>query len=131
MRQLSSDSASHVSWRVELSVQDGQLDAFRRLSQEMADAASAEPGTLVFERFIDNNDGTVHIYERYVDANAGVIHLNNFRQNFAPRFAALVERKAFCVYGEPGTELLTLLTSLAAPMPLTPMPLLAGFSRLS
>jgi len=63
----SSDVAStseHISWQVTLGVRDGQLDVFRALTDEMVRASAEEPGTLVFERFLSEDEKTIHAVEK-------------------------------------------------------------------
>lgn len=122
-------SSEQVSWLVELKVRPEHLSAFRELSEEMAQAALTEAGTLLFERYVDGENKSVHLIERYVDSHAAMVHLANFREQFARRFSPLVERIAFRVYGQASDELTMLLTELLAPLSLNSMPLLVGFNR--
>ena len=72
-----SDIAGQVSWVVECSVKDGQLDAFKELMEEMVAGTSGEPGTLNYEWFISDDGKTVHIYEKYADSAATVTTLKS------------------------------------------------------
>ena len=56
--------SEHVSWQVTLGVRDGQLDAFRALTDEMVRVAAEEPGTLVYERFMSEDEETIHAVEK-------------------------------------------------------------------
>ena len=94
------------------------------LTREMIDATKAEPGTLIYERFIAD-DEDVHVFERYRDSAAAVAHLRMFAQMFGKRFADLVDRKRFSVFGTPTPELRQILDPLGARY-FAP---LAGFSR--
>ncbi len=94
-----------VSWVLELAVKDGQLDAFKALAQEMAEATQAnEPGASHYEWFVSEDGKVVHIYERYVDSAATMIHLQTFGEKFAERFLACVNPTRFTVYGDPSAE---------------------------
>ena len=57
-----------------------------------------EPGVLTYERFVSEDGTIIHLYERYA-------HLEAFEKRFASRFSAMVERKAFTVFGYPSAEL--------------------------
>lgn len=114
-----------ISWQVELSIKPGQLANFQVLTQEMVEFTQAEAGALIYERFISADDATVYVYERYVDSAAAVAHLRAFRQHFGSRFANLVDRKRFLVFGMPSAELQTILDSVGAVY----FPRLAGFTR--
>lgn len=120
-----SGMADTVSWVVELALRPGALDSFRSLTDEMVEATRAEPGALVYERFVSGDGGTVHLYERYVDSDAALSHLRMFADRFAERFAALVERRRILVYGDPSPELRAALDGIGAAY----LRLLGGFSR--
>jgi len=113
-----------VSWLVELTVDPVRLGDFWALTEEMVEASSEEPGTLIYERSMDDG-GVVHIYERYLDCEAALAHLRAFEERFAPDFTALIQRRRFTVYGEPSAELRDVLGMVGATY-VTPV---AGFSR--
>jgi quinol monooxygenase YgiN len=115
-----------VSWLVELTVDPERLGDFWALTEEMVAASSEEPGTLIYERSMDDA-GVIHIYERYVDSEAARAHLYAFEERFAPVFAQLIQRRRFTVYGEPSAELREVLRMVGATY-VTPV---AGFSRFS
>ena len=96
--------ASTVSWNLQLSVRDGQLDKARALMAEMVDATRAEAGTLGYEWFLSADGGTCHICERYVDSDAALAHLGHFGVNFAERFLGCFEPTGLSVYGDPSAE---------------------------
>jgi quinol monooxygenase YgiN len=100
---------NHVSWWVELAVKPGQLANFEKLTAEMIEATRTEAGVLSYQRFISNDNQIIHVYERYADSSAAVAHLRRFREVFSDRFASMVERRRFHVYGDLSTELRTLL----------------------
>jgi quinol monooxygenase YgiN len=96
-----SDIEGQVSWVVECSIRDGQLDAFKALMDEMVAGTSGEPGTLNYEWFISDDDKTVHIYEKYADSAATVTHVNGFMEKWAQRFMGCVDVSRFTAYGNP------------------------------
>ena len=114
-----------ISWHVELEVRPGQMEAFRALTDKMVDETRAERGAMIYERFIGGDQRAVHIYERYVDCAAAVAHLEAFRTAFGERFAGMIDRKSFAVFGTPTPELRQILDPLGA----TYFARLAGFSR--
>jgi quinol monooxygenase YgiN len=91
--------SNEVSWHVELVVKPGRLEEFRTLTGEMVQFTEREPGVLAYERYISEDGKVVHVYERYLDSAAAVAHLLAFEQAFGGRFAGLVERKRFMVFG--------------------------------
>jgi quinol monooxygenase YgiN len=117
---------NHISWHVELQVKPGQLNALRTLTDEMVETTRTEPGALIYERYISDDQQTVHVIERYVHSDAAVAHLVAFGKMYGARFAQLVDRKRFTVFGTPSAELKEILDPLGA----TYVAALAGFSHI-
>ena len=90
-----------VSWDLMVAVKAGELENFRTLMGEMVEATKQEPGALVYEWFISDDNSAVHLYERYADSEATLAHLGNFGENFAGCFFGSVEATGFYVYGSP------------------------------
>lgn len=103
-----------ISWHVELEVRPGRLDALRALTAEMIERAKAEPGTLIYERYVSDDQRIVHVLERYADSAAAVAHLADFAREYAARLAELIERRRFTVFGTPTRELREILDPLGA-----------------
>ena len=93
--------ASTVSWILRVNVKDGQVETFRALMEEMVESTKTEPGTLIYEWFIDGAGRSVHIYERYADSAAVLAHGAVFGEKFAERFMASMDPTGFDIYGEP------------------------------
>jgi|SRR6266850_7008938 len=106
--------SDQVSWQVELAVKPGELDNFRRLTEEMVKYTCGEPGVLSYERFVSDDGKVVHVYERYADSAAALAHLLTFERKFGGRFVAMVDRERFTVYGAPSDELRGLLDRFGA-----------------
>lgn len=90
-----------VSWLLAVSVKEGQLEAFRSLMDEMVSSTMNEPGALIYEWGVSEDEATVEIYERFVDSAATLAHLGSFGANFGERFFAAVDPISFHVYGSP------------------------------
>lgn len=103
-----------VSWQVELAVKPGEFDNFRALTSEMVAATKREPGVLVYERHVSADRTAVYVYERYADSAAAVTHLLAFARTFGERFARMVERRRFLVFGAASGELRAILVPLGA-----------------
>jgi quinol monooxygenase YgiN len=99
---------------VELAVRPGCLDAFETLTGEMVAATRAESGVLAYQRFISDDRRTVHVHERYENSDAAIAHLVKFAALFGDRYASLVERRRFVVFGETSGALRTLLDCYGA-----------------
>ena len=105
MTEASLNVGDEIAWRVELFVKPDQVGNLLALTDEMVKSASAEVGCLSYQRFISPDGQSVHLYERYSNSGAALAHLTIFFRQFATRFASMVDRKAFIVYGAPSSEL--------------------------
>ncbi len=115
-----------VHWLLALNIKEGELDNFKALVKEMVDATKAnEPGTLIYEWFVSDDEKTCHIYERYADSAATMAHLAAFGQNFAERFMAVLESVQLVVYGNPNDEVRGALAAFGA----VHLSQIAGFAR--
>ena len=116
----------NIYWLLEMSVKPGQTDASKALMEEMIGATrESEPGTLNYEWYLYENEGTCHIYERYRDSAAVMAHLGNFGERFAERFLAVLEPTRLAVYGDPSDEVAEALGGFGAVF----HPPTAGFAR--
>ena len=97
--------SDEIAWRVELSVKPDQVSNLLLLTNEMVQAASLEVGCLSYQRFISPDGKTVHVYERYLNSGVALAHLTMFFSRFGDRFASMVERESFTLYGTPSSEL--------------------------
>lgn len=97
--------ADTVSWVIRLAVKPGQLDTFKALMEEMVANTQKEPGTLVYEWFIDDAGENVHIYERYADSAATMSHVKGFGEKWAGRFMESVDVTGFDIYGDPSDDI--------------------------
>lgn len=118
--------SAHVHWVVELTIKEGQSDAFMSLMREMtADTEANQPDALNYEWFIADDGKTGHIYERYRDSAATLLHLAWFGDNFAEPFLGLTELTKITVYGDPSDEVKAHLAGLGPVF----MEKIGGFAR--
>ncbi|MFM9888866.1 MAG: putative quinol monooxygenase [Burkholderiales bacterium] len=106
--------SEQISWHVELQVKPGQIDALRVLTREMIESTKRESGVLIYERFMSDDGQVVHLLERYVDSTAAAAHLVAFERQYGERFASMVDRKRFTVFGTPSVELMQILDRFGA-----------------
>ena len=88
---------------------------FLKVTGEMVASAQAENGVLAYQRFISEDGQTIYVHERYEDSGAAIEHLRAFVATFDERYASMVERKRFVVFGDPSDELRALLNGYGAP----------------
>ena len=117
--------SGEVFWLYEVGVRPGGGDALRDLMAELVDSARAEPGTLTYQWTISDDDTVAHVYERYADSTSTLAHLAVFRETFAERFLAVVERRRLVLYGQPEDAINQALSGLG-PVLMSP---LTGFDR--
>ena len=116
----------NVSWLLETSIKDGELDNIKTLMGEMVGATEAnEPGTLNYEWYISEDNASLCVYERYADSAATMVHLGTFGENFAERFMAALEPARLTVFGDPSAEVREAL----APFGAAHMAQIGGFAR--
>jgi quinol monooxygenase YgiN len=105
---------TEVSWRVELAINEGQLDVFLALTAEMVEFTRKESGVPSYQRFVSNDGRVVQVYERYATSEAAIAHLRNFTTYFAARFSKMISRRQFDVYSAATDELKSVVNGLGA-----------------
>ena len=103
-----------VSWNLQMSVREGQLDAARALMAEMVVGTQEEVGTMGYEWFLSADGSLCHTNERFADSGAAMAHLGNFGTNFAERFMQCFAPTSISVYGEPTDEVRAALDAFGA-----------------
>ena len=73
--------SEEVSWSLELTIKPGQIDVVRTLIPEMVDSTQNEPGALMYEWSISDDESAIHSYERYADSEAVLEHLSTFGES--------------------------------------------------
>ena len=90
-----------ISWFLELAIKPNQVAVVRALIPEMVDATRNEPGALVYEWALSDDETVLHSYDRYADSEAVLAHLSTFGETFAERLLAAADPTRFVVYGTP------------------------------
>jgi quinol monooxygenase YgiN len=103
-----------VSWNLQLSVNDGQIDHLKALMDEMVESTRNEEGCRAYEWFLSPDGSECHIYERYADSAATLVHLGTFGSRFMERFLTCLTPTAFNVYGNPSAEVRGVLDGFGA-----------------
>jgi quinol monooxygenase YgiN len=93
--------SEEISWSLELAIKPGQVDVVRSLIPEMVDSTRSEPGALIYEWSISDDESVVHSNDRYADSEAVLEHLSAFGEKFAERLLAAGDPTRFVVYGSP------------------------------
>jgi quinol monooxygenase YgiN len=93
----------YVSCLFSLAVKPAKLPEFKALISTIVEATRLEPGTLVYEYSINEDNSAVHILERY-KADAVVSHVDTTFAPFGERFLELCTITGLVVYGTPDAE---------------------------
>jgi quinol monooxygenase YgiN len=104
-----------VRFIVDFTIDDGQLDAFEHISQEMTALTETEPGTLAYDWYLSGDRQRCRLYESYTDGNAVVAHLTGpVVQQLVPKLLGVSKLSGFEVYGDPGPTATEMLAGLGA-----------------
>lgn len=104
-----------VRLTVNLTINDGQLAAFRSIAQTMTEGSKAEPGTLGYEWFAGRDGNRFRLVETYVDASAVEAHfMGPVVQEWVPKLAAVCAVDGFEIYGDPGPKVAEMAAGLGA-----------------
>jgi quinol monooxygenase YgiN len=94
-----------VRLTVSMTVNDGQLAAFKRVAQSMTEGSKAESGTLGYEWFSSADEKTFRLVESYKDAQAVEAHFAGpVVQDYVPSLAAACTVNSMEFYGDPGPK---------------------------
>jgi quinol monooxygenase YgiN len=108
-------SKAPVHLVVQLTIHDGQFDAFQTIAQEMIAGTQPEVGTLGYEWFISRDRKRCRLLETYANPDALLAHFQGpVVQQLVPQLAQHVSIEAFEVYGDPGPEAIAMLAGFGA-----------------
>ncbi len=98
-----------------LTPNEGQLDAFKGIAQTMTEGSKKEPGTLGYEWFASGDSKRFRLVETYVDADAVLAHfMGSVVQELVPKLAAVCSVTGFEVYGDPGAKVTEMVAGFGA-----------------
>jgi|SRR5580658_1537430 quinol monooxygenase YgiN len=104
-----------VRLTVNLTVNEGKLDAFKSIAQSMTEGSQSEPGTLGYEWFASNDGMRFRLVETYADAGAIEAHFSGqVVQKLVPELAALCTVDGFEIYGDPGPKVAEMASAFGA-----------------
>jgi len=118
---------NRMHFRVEFTIDEGKIDEFKKLIQDMSRAVEANESDTIDYRFYLNREGTKCIvHETYANSEAALTHNNSVAsQTILPKIFSISKVSRFDAYGNPSEELQKVLTSFGAQT----FNLFAGFSR--
>jgi quinol monooxygenase YgiN len=108
-------SAQPVYLLVELTIHDGQFDAFEAIAKEAIAVSQKEPGTVGYEWHLSPDRKRCRILETYADANALLTHFKGPAvQQLVPKILEFASVDGSEVYGDPGPEAREMLSGFGA-----------------
>ncbi len=113
----------HIGWIVEAKVNEGQLESFKAVVEDIVAETRKEGGTLTYQYFV-SDDGDVLVLERFATIEDAHIHITNW-DNFAERWLAAAPATRMVHLGDLPGELTSRHGALAPKM-LKPF---GGFAR--
>jgi quinol monooxygenase YgiN len=104
-----------VRLAVDLTVNDGQLDAFKKVAGELTETSRAETGTLGYEWFAGADGKSFRLVETYADNTAVEAHFGGpgFLEG-VPKLLQVCTVNRFEIYGDPGPTVTATATGLGA-----------------
>jgi quinol monooxygenase YgiN len=114
----------YISCLFTLAIKPGDFPAFKALVAQIVVATKEEPGTLVYEYSVNEEQSVAHILERYM-VESVVSHVDTTFAPFGQRFLELCTITRLVVYGTPDAEIRKRLDPFGA-VYMTPFD---GFSR--
>ena len=104
-----------VRLSVNLTVNEGQIEAFKSIAKTMTEGSKLEPGTLGYEWFAKEDGKRFTLLETYADAAAIEAHFTGVVvQEWVPKLAAVCAIDGFEIYGNPGPNVAAMAAGLGA-----------------
>ena len=99
------DSRIHV--RAELTVEEGKIEEFKKLVQDMSRAVEAkELETTNYQFYLDGAETKCIVWETYTSSEAALAHINGAAsQTILPKIFNISKMTRVEVYGKPSQEL--------------------------
>jgi quinol monooxygenase YgiN len=118
---------NQIHFRAEFTIQEGKIEEYKRLVQEMSKVVEAnEPDTINYQFYFNRAETKCIVSETYTNSEAVFAHNAGVAsQTILPKIFNVSRISRFEVYGNPSEELQKVLTSFD---PQT-YNLFAGFSR--
>jgi quinol monooxygenase YgiN len=98
-------SKQMVQFNVDLTINEGKLDAFRNIAEAMPAGTQKEPGALAYEWYLSGDRKRCRLVENYKDADAVLAHMTgSVVRELVPKMLAVSRLDRFEVYGDPGPK---------------------------
>ena len=104
-----------VHFLVDLTINEGKLEAFQSIALEMIARTRNEPGALEYEWHLSADRKRCRLVETYTDADAALAHMTgSVVQQLVPKMMAHTKIDRFEVCGDPGPKAAEMLAAIGA-----------------
>jgi quinol monooxygenase YgiN len=104
-----------VQFVVDITVNDGKLEAFEALTQEMIAGSREEAGTLGYDFYLSGDRKHCRLVEKYVDGDAALGHMKGpVVEELVPKLLEVSCVTGFEVYGDPGQKVSEIVAGFGA-----------------
>ena len=112
---MSSMKHNQIQFRAEFTIQEGEIEEYKKLVQEMSRVVEAnEPDTISYQFYLNRDETKCIVYETYSNSEAVFDHMNGVAsQTILPNIFNVSKISKFEVYGNPSEELQKVLTSFS------------------
>lgn len=112
---MSSLKHNQILFRAEFSIQEGKIEEYKKLVQEMSrEVETNEPDTINYQFYLNRDETKCIVYETYTNSEAVFAHNNGVAsQTILPKIFNVSKISKFEVYGNPSEELQKVLTSFS------------------
>ncbi len=116
-----------IQFRAEFAINEGKLDEFKKLVQDMSSVVEAnEPDTIDYQFYLDRDETKCIVRETYANSEAALAHNAGIAsQTILPKIFSVSRISRFDVYGNPSEELRKMLAGFGPQI----YDVFAGFSR--
>ena len=97
------EKRSQVQYLVELTIFDGQVEAFKKLAQEAINIALTKSKVLGYQFYFNNDGSKCYLLEQYPDSEALLPHIASL-QPIVEKVLAVCRVTKFEVFGNPDPE---------------------------
>ncbi len=108
-------SKEMVQFNVDLTINEGKLDAFRGIAEAMTAGTQKESGALGYEWYLSSDRKRCRLVENYKNADAVLAHMTSaVVGELVPKLLEVSSLNRFEVYGDPGPKAAESLAGIGA-----------------
>jgi quinol monooxygenase YgiN len=98
---------SHIHFRAEFTIEEGKIEDFKNLIQEIAGKVQeTEPDTITYQFYLNKDNTKCIVHEAYANSDAAISHMNGIAsKTLLPKIFEVAKIGQFDTYGIPSEEL--------------------------